>query len=394
MFGGFAPSVAGRHWHSNVREWPILITNLQKVVSLSFLHIVDNNLALIWHIILSDTTLSSEEIDGFIAHLFDRGVPTARPSSVPMPYSSNNTLPLVRVLDFFKSFLDPWSYKSILIIHQDLYPDCPVDAELSDSNHEGQDDPTGDDDGGQGAPSAKPTVPILIGFSMATQVHPSVTDQLMTTAPLGSGHLKKKCFMLVSKSKQPTSSDQVTTELFPHHAPRRSLGLVTARLVFWHLFEAFQHLAQAARTDTSAGIDTQPAKRFQAPVMRRMLVPRYIIVLICALLFVNLSYILMIHLSIGNLHLLIHRRKLLSPHLLHMLPRSLLLQEWLVPPRWLLLRLGTFIGGQLNPWTAWRLEKLINRVTRLLLHYFFLSISLADLQPSLFALLANDLKAA
>jgi hypothetical protein len=33
-------------------------------------------------------------------------------------------------------------------------------------------------------------------------------------------------------------------------------------------------------------------------------------------------------------------------------------------------------------------------VTRLLLHYFFLSISLADLHPSLFAVLANDLKAA
>jgi hypothetical protein len=33
-------------------------------------------------------------------------------------------------------------------------------------------------------------------------------------------------------------------------------------------------------------------------------------------------------------------------------------------------------------------------VTRLLLHYFFLSISLADLRPSLFAVLANDLKVA
>jgi hypothetical protein len=53
----------------------------------------------------------------------------------------------------------------------------------------------------------------------------------------------------------------------------------------------------------------------------------YVTVLTCALLFVNLSYILMIHLSIGNLRLLIHRRKLLSMHLLHMLPRSLLLQE-------------------------------------------------------------------
>jgi hypothetical protein len=37
---------------------------------------------------------------------------------------------------------------------------------------------------------------------------------------------------------------------------------------------------------------------------------------------------------------------------------------------------------------------LINRVTCLLLHYFFLSISLADLRPSLFVVLANDLKAA
>jgi chromosome segregation ATPase len=37
---------------------------------------------------------------------------------------------------------------------------------------------------------------------------------------------------------------------------------------------------------------------------------------------------------------------------------------------------------------------LINRVTRLLLHYFFLSISLADLRLSLFTVLANDLKAA
>jgi chromosome segregation ATPase len=37
---------------------------------------------------------------------------------------------------------------------------------------------------------------------------------------------------------------------------------------------------------------------------------------------------------------------------------------------------------------------LINRVTCLLLHNFFLLISLADLRPSLFAVLANDFKAA
>jgi hypothetical protein len=77
----------------------------------------------------------------------------------------------------------------------------------------------GDDDGGQRSPSAESTVPNMIGSSMATQVLPSATDQLTTAAPLDSSHPKKKCLALVSKRKQPAPSDQVTTELFPHHAP-------------------------------------------------------------------------------------------------------------------------------------------------------------------------------
>jgi hypothetical protein len=56
----------------------------------------------------------------------------------------------------------------------------------------------------------------------------------------------------------------VTTELFPHHAPRGSLGLVAARLVFWCLFEAFQRLTQAARTDTSAGLTLSQPKTLGA----------------------------------------------------------------------------------------------------------------------------------
>jgi cell wall assembly regulator SMI1 len=59
-----------------------------------------------------------------------------------MPFNSDNTPPLVRILDFFKFVLDPCSYESILIIYQDLYAARPVDAEVSDSNHDGQDDPT------------------------------------------------------------------------------------------------------------------------------------------------------------------------------------------------------------------------------------------------------------
>jgi hypothetical protein len=95
-----------------------------------------------------DATLSPEEISGFVAHLFDKGVPTARSSSVSMSFSSDNPPPLVRIFDFFKSVLDSRSYESIPIIHPDLYPAHPVDAEVSDSTHDGQDDPMCNDDGG------------------------------------------------------------------------------------------------------------------------------------------------------------------------------------------------------------------------------------------------------
>jgi hypothetical protein len=159
----------------------------------------------------------------------------------------------------------------------------------------------------------RPIVPNLIGSGMAAQVHPSVADWLTTAAPLGSGHPKKKRLVLVSKRKH-APSDRVITELFPHHAPQHSLGLVAVKLVFGRLFEAFQHLTQDVRTDTSAGADTQPAKRLRVLPMRRMLTPRYMTFLTCALLFVIFSYTLMIHLPVGNLHPLIHRRKLPSPH--------------------------------------------------------------------------------
>jgi hypothetical protein len=149
-----------------------------------------------------------------------------------MPFSSNNPPPLVRILDFFKFVLDPCSYESIPIIHQDLYPARPINAEVSDCNHDGQDDSTGNDDGGQGAPSAELIVPNLIRFGTVTQVRSSVADQLTTATPLGSGPPKKKCLVLASKRKQHAPSDQVTTELFLHHAPHCSLGLVALKLVF------------------------------------------------------------------------------------------------------------------------------------------------------------------
>jgi hypothetical protein len=79
--------------------------------------------------------LTADEIDGFVAHLFDRGVPTVRPDVVPLPFSSENPPPLVRVLFFLNlSSIDCL----ILSFKQDLYPPHQVDADLSDSTSEDQ----------------------------------------------------------------------------------------------------------------------------------------------------------------------------------------------------------------------------------------------------------------
>jgi hypothetical protein len=216
-------------------------------------------------------------------------VPTARPSSVLTPFSSDNPPPLVRILDFFTFISDPCSYESVLFIHQDLYPTHPVDAEVFDSSHDGQDDPKGNDDGGQGAPPSEPTAPSPIESGMAAQARPSAADQLTTAAPLGSGPSKKKRLVLASKRKQPALSDQVIIVLFPHHAPHNYWGLVEVKLIFGCLFEALQYPAQATQMDTSALADAQPAKRLRALPMRKLLAIRYITVLTWALLLVTFS---------------------------------------------------------------------------------------------------------
>jgi hypothetical protein len=216
-------------------------------------------------------------------------VPSARSSSVLTPFISDNPPPLVRIIDFFKFVSDSCSYESIPIIHQDLYPAHSVDAEVSDSNHNMQDDLTGNDDAGQGAPLAEPIVPNLIGSGTTAQVRPSTVDQLTTAAPLGSGPPKKKRLVLASKRKQPAPFDQVTTELFPHHAPHCSLGLVAVKLVFGRIFKALQRLTQVVMINTSAEADTQPAKKLRAPSMKRMLTSKYVTILTCASLLVIFS---------------------------------------------------------------------------------------------------------
>jgi hypothetical protein len=92
--------------------------------------------------------------------------------------------------------------------------------------------------------------------------------------------------MLASKCKTTTSSDQVITELSSYHGSRNRLNLVSVNLAFGRLFEAFQHISQAIRTDATTRVDTQPAKKTRAPSMRRILAPRYVMLLTCILLLV------------------------------------------------------------------------------------------------------------
>jgi hypothetical protein len=41
--------------------------------------------------------MSLEEIDGFVACLFDKDQPTVRPDTLPLPYSNDNPPPSVMV---------------------------------------------------------------------------------------------------------------------------------------------------------------------------------------------------------------------------------------------------------------------------------------------------------
>jgi hypothetical protein len=225
-----------------------------------------------------------DEIDGFVTHLFDRGVPNARPDAVPLSFSSENPPPLVRVLFFLNLF--QINYLT-LSSEQDLYPPHQVDADLSDSTGEDRRQTADDDVEGPGIPLIEPISSKPIGPNMAASVRPPSADQPVSAAPLSGGQ-KRKCVRLVSKRKTTISSDQVITEPPSYHGSHNRLNLVLVNLAFERLFEAFQHVSQAIRTDATAGVDTQSAKKTRAPSMRKILAPRHVMLLTCILLLVTL----------------------------------------------------------------------------------------------------------
>jgi hypothetical protein len=82
----------------------------------------------------------------------------------------------------------------------------------------------------------------------------------------------------------------VIIELPPYRGPRSPLDLVVVEHTFGRLFEAFRLASQAARTGTSAGEDAQPSKRARAPPMKRMIMSKYIMILLLLILSLIISW--------------------------------------------------------------------------------------------------------
>jgi hypothetical protein len=145
---------------------------------------------------------------------------------------------------------------------------------VSDEDNHGQTEPVDDDARGVGAPSVETFTPNPIGSSAAEIPCPSTTDQTTAATPLGGGQ-KKKHVMLGTKRKQDKPpAGQVIIELPPYHGPRSPLDLVIVEHIIGRLFEAFQHISQAARTGTFAGDDAPSSKRARTLSLKRMIAPK------------------------------------------------------------------------------------------------------------------------
>jgi hypothetical protein len=175
---------------------------------------------------------------------------------------------------------------------QDLYPDREVHAELSDEDNIGQTEPAGDDAEGEGAPAVEALAPNPIRSSSTGESHPSAADRTTTVAPSGRGSKKKHVALRTKRKQGQAPVDQVTIDLPPYHRPGSPLDLVTGEHIFGRLCEAFQLASQAARTGTSAGEDVQPSKRAQAPPLKKIIMPKYLMILLLLIMPLTLILIL------------------------------------------------------------------------------------------------------
>jgi hypothetical protein len=173
-----------------------------------------------------------------VARLFDKDPPTTRPDTLPLPYSSDNSPPSVRITILLLIFY-PAINTFIWLVIQDLYPDRETDVALSDEDNVGPNEPAGDDVRGNGAPSVEALTPNLIRSSSAGETRPSATNRATSTAPSGDSQ-KKRGDVLGTKCKQDkVATDQVIFELPPYCGPRSPLDIVAVEHIFGRLFKAF-----------------------------------------------------------------------------------------------------------------------------------------------------------
>jgi hypothetical protein len=133
--------------------------------------------------------ISQEEINGFVARLFDKDPPTTQPDTLSLPYRNDNHPPSVRITILLLTFFLTIN-TFLCLVTQDLYPDREISVALSDEDNIGLNEPIGDDAGGNGAPSAETLAPNPIGSSSAGETFPSAIDQAAPTTPSCGGQKK------------------------------------------------------------------------------------------------------------------------------------------------------------------------------------------------------------
>jgi nitrogen fixation-related uncharacterized protein len=133
--------------------------------------------------------MSQEEINGFVACLFDKDPPIALPGTLPLPYSDENPPSLVRMIVLLLTFFLA-IYTFLWLVTQDLYPDQEIDIALSNEDNAESNEPNGDDAGGNGAPSAETLAPNPIGSNSVGETRPSAIDQVVPTTPSDGGQKK------------------------------------------------------------------------------------------------------------------------------------------------------------------------------------------------------------
>jgi hypothetical protein len=181
--------------------------------------------------------MSQEEIGGFVARLFDKDPPTARPDTLSLPYSNDNPPHFVRITILLLVFFHAIN-TFLWLVTQDLYPDREIDVALSDEDNVRPNEPIGDDVEGNGAPSVETLTPNLIGSNSAWETRPSVVDQDVSTTPSGGGQKKKRVVLGTKRKHDKATDDQVIIELSPYRGPRSPLDIVVVEH-FLCLFEAF-----------------------------------------------------------------------------------------------------------------------------------------------------------